>query len=60
MIPDSSIDVIKGQMVALRVSYSTQLNFDISKNTILWNFISNKTQQVRFSFRVCICKLLII
>ncbi|KAM7374891.1 hypothetical protein PAMP_007525 [Pampus punctatissimus] len=43
-MPQSSMDVIKGQMVVLRASYS--LNSDMSTGTILWNFVTNKSQLI--------------
>lgn len=46
-MPQTSIDVIKGQMVVLRASYITAQNSDLSANTVLWNFVSNSTQLVR-------------
>ncbi|XP_018547493.1 endothelial cell adhesion molecule a [Lates calcarifer] len=45
-MPQTSIDVIKGQMVVLRASYITAQNSDLSANTVLWNFVSNSTQLV--------------
>lgn len=51
VIPQTNIDVIKGEMVILKVSYRTDSNHDLSTDTILWNFVSNKTQLVRFCFR---------
>lgn len=51
VIPETSIDVIKGQMVVLKASYRTDPNHDLSTDTILWNFFSNKTEHVRFFFR---------
>lgn len=46
-MPQTSMDVIKGQMVVLRASYSTVPDQELSTNTILWNFVSNSTQLVR-------------
>eukprot|EP00066_Takifugu_rubripes_P020075 XP_011609341.1 PREDICTED: endothelial cell-selective adhesion molecule [Takifugu rubripes] len=46
IIPQTSIDVIKGEMVVLKVSYRTNLNHDLSTDTILWNFVTNKTQLI--------------
>lgn len=43
-MPQSSIDVIKGQMVLLKASYNTDT--DLSTNTILWNLVSNNTQLI--------------
>ncbi|XP_022601700.1 endothelial cell-selective adhesion molecule-like [Seriola dumerili] len=45
-MPQTSMDVIKGQIVVLRASYSTQPGTDLSTNTILWNFVSNSTQLI--------------
>ncbi|XP_034538716.1 endothelial cell adhesion molecule a isoform X1 [Notolabrus celidotus] len=45
-MPQPSIDVIKGQMAVLRVSYSPVPGGDLSTNTILWNFVSNNTQLI--------------
>ncbi len=46
-MPQTSVNVIKGQMVVLRASYSTEPSSDPSTNTILWNFVSNNSQLVR-------------
>ncbi|CAF94831.1 unnamed protein product, partial [Tetraodon nigroviridis] len=46
VIPQTSIAVIKGEMVVLKVSYRTDPNHDLSTDTILWNFISNNTQLI--------------
>ncbi|GAA6226846.1 endothelial cell-selective adhesion molecule-like [Lates japonicus] len=45
-MPQTSIDVIKGQVVVLRASYITASSSDLSANTVLWNFVSNSTQLV--------------
>ncbi|KAI3373316.1 hypothetical protein L3Q82_006390 [Scortum barcoo] len=45
-MPQSSMEVIKGQTVVLKASYSTQPGKDLSVNTILWNFVSNQTQLI--------------
>ncbi|XP_035482033.1 endothelial cell adhesion molecule a [Scophthalmus maximus] len=45
-MPQPSIDVIKGQMVVLKASYSTAPGSDLSTNTILWNFVSNKSKLI--------------
>uniref|UniRef100_A0A3B4WHL7 Endothelial cell adhesion molecule a n=1 Tax=Seriola lalandi dorsalis TaxID=1841481 RepID=A0A3B4WHL7_SERLL len=45
-MPQTSMDVIKGQMVVLKASYSTQPGTDLSTNTILWNYVSNSTQLI--------------
>lgn len=43
-MPQTSLDVIKGQMVVLKASYNTDT--DLSTNTILWNLVSNNTQLI--------------
>lgn len=48
VIPETSIAVIKGEMVVLKVMYRTEQSHDLNTDTILWNFVSNKTQLVRF------------
>ncbi|KAM6983699.1 endothelial cell adhesion molecule a [Tautogolabrus adspersus] len=45
-MPQTSMDVIKGQMVVLRASYSPVPGGDLSTNTILWNFVTDNTQLV--------------
>ncbi|XP_070773523.1 endothelial cell adhesion molecule a [Enoplosus armatus] len=45
-MPQTSMDVIKGQMVVLRASYGTEPGSDLSTNTIIWNFVSNNTQLI--------------
>uniref|UniRef100_UPI0037E8239E endothelial cell adhesion molecule a n=1 Tax=Semicossyphus pulcher TaxID=241346 RepID=UPI0037E8239E len=45
-MPQTSMDVIKGQMVVLRASYNPVPGGDLSTNTILWNFVSNNTQLI--------------
>ncbi|XP_058482385.1 endothelial cell adhesion molecule a [Solea solea] len=45
-IPQTSMDVIKGQMVVLRASYNPVPGSDMSTNTILWNFITNSPQLI--------------
>ncbi|XP_026184119.1 endothelial cell adhesion molecule a isoform X2 [Mastacembelus armatus] len=45
-MPQTNVDVIKGQMVMLRASYSTQPGADLSTNTVVWNFVSNNTQLI--------------
>lgn len=46
-MPQTSMNVTKGQMVVLRASYTTEPGSDLSTNTILWNFVSDNTQLVR-------------
>ncbi|XP_041808909.1 endothelial cell adhesion molecule a [Chelmon rostratus] len=45
-MPQTSMNVTKGQMVVLRASYTTEPGSDLSTNTILWNFVSNNTQLI--------------
>ncbi|XP_035522513.1 endothelial cell adhesion molecule a [Morone saxatilis] len=45
-MPQTSMDVIKGNMAVLRATYSTDPSIDLSTNTILWNFVSNNTQLI--------------
>ncbi|XP_071316311.1 endothelial cell adhesion molecule a [Trachinotus anak] len=45
-MPQTSINVTKGQMVELKATYSSQSSSDLSVNTILWNFKSNKLQLI--------------
>ncbi|XP_034406664.1 endothelial cell adhesion molecule a [Cyclopterus lumpus] len=45
-MPQPSMEVIKGQMVVLRATYSSSSGIDPSTNTILWNFVSNSTQLI--------------
>ncbi|KAK9536040.1 hypothetical protein VZT92_005858 [Zoarces viviparus] len=46
LMSQPSMDVIKGQMVVLRATYSTGPGSDLSTNTVLWNFVSNSTQLI--------------
>ncbi|XP_076607032.1 endothelial cell adhesion molecule a [Chaetodon auriga] len=46
LMPQTIMDVIKGQMVVLRASYNSEPGSDLSTNTILWNFVSNNTQLI--------------
>ncbi|XP_040907076.1 endothelial cell adhesion molecule a [Toxotes jaculatrix] len=45
-MPQTSMDVIKGQMVVLRASYTMDTPTDLSTNTVLWNLVSNNTQLI--------------
>lgn len=45
-MPQTSMDVIKGQKVVLRATYRTTPGSDPSTNTILWNFVSDSTQLI--------------
>lgn len=47
VMPQTNMDAIKGQLVVLRASYSTQTNSDPTTHTIIWNFVSNNSQLVR-------------
>uniref|UniRef100_A0A3Q3VXG6 Ig-like domain-containing protein n=1 Tax=Mola mola TaxID=94237 RepID=A0A3Q3VXG6_MOLML len=44
LMPEISMDAIKGQMVVLRASYNP--NQDPSTSTILWNFVSDSSQLI--------------
>ncbi|XP_054610280.1 endothelial cell adhesion molecule a [Dunckerocampus dactyliophorus] len=46
LIPQPHMAVTKGQMVVLKVSYISAPGSDLSTNTILWNLVSNSTQQI--------------
>lgn len=46
-MPQTSMDVNKGQKVELRASYNTDASSDLSQNTIIWNFVTESTQLVR-------------
>lgn len=43
-IPWKHMEVVKGQMVMLHAWYSP--NSDISKNSVIWNFVGNESTQV--------------
>nr|QVG60685.1 ECSAM-like 1 protein [Scophthalmus maximus] len=43
-IPRKEIEVVKGEMVVLHAWYSPKS--DISRNSVIWNFIGNKSGQV--------------
>ncbi|XP_019940867.2 endothelial cell adhesion molecule a [Paralichthys olivaceus] len=45
-MPQTSMDVIKGQMVVLRASYTSTPGTDLGTNTVLWNFVSNNSQLI--------------
>lgn len=51
-MPQPNMDVIQGQMVVLRATYNAQTGSDLSTNVVLWNFITDNTQQVRTQQRV--------
>lgn len=40
-MPQTNVDVIKGQMVVLRAWYTPSPGTDVSANTVLWNFVPN-------------------
>lgn len=44
-IPRREMEVVKGQMVVLQAWYSPQA--DISKNSVIWQFVGNESKQVR-------------
>lgn len=44
-MPDTSVNVIKGQTVVLRATY-TDVSSDLSGNTVIWNLVSNTTQLI--------------
>ncbi|TKS83722.1 Endothelial cell-selective adhesion molecule [Collichthys lucidus] len=46
VMPQTNMDAIKGQLVVLRASYSTQTNSDPTTHTIIWNFVSNNSQLI--------------
>lgn len=46
-MPQTSMEVIKGQMVQLRATYSLPGSTDPSDSTVIWNFWTNNTQLVR-------------
>lgn len=46
IIPQTSIDVIKGRMVTLQASYNSPGVTDPSGSTVIWNFVSNNTQLI--------------
>ncbi|XP_051253272.1 endothelial cell-selective adhesion molecule isoform X2 [Dicentrarchus labrax] len=43
-IPRGEMEVVKGQMVVLQAWYSP--NSDISKNSVIWQFVGNESKQV--------------
>ncbi|XP_030293587.1 endothelial cell adhesion molecule a [Sparus aurata] len=45
-MPQTSMDVNKGQKVELRASYNTDASSDLSQNTIIWNFVTESTQLI--------------
>ncbi|XP_077403761.1 endothelial cell adhesion molecule a [Vanacampus margaritifer] len=46
LMPQTHVDVLKGQMVILKASYIPMSGSDLSTNTILWNLVSNNTQLI--------------
>ncbi|XP_051902227.1 endothelial cell adhesion molecule a [Hippocampus zosterae] len=46
LMPQTHLDVLKGQMVILQASYNTVPGTDLSTNTIIWNLVSNNTQLI--------------
>ncbi|KAF3841510.1 hypothetical protein F7725_007372, partial [Dissostichus mawsoni] len=49
-MPQSSMDVIQGQMVVLRAVYSGSAGSDLSLNTIIWNFQTPDNTQLIISY----------
>ncbi|KAM9348161.1 endothelial cell adhesion molecule a [Symphorus nematophorus] len=45
-MPVTSMDVIKGEMVVLKASYNTRPDNNPSANTVIWNFLGNKSQLI--------------
>uniref|UniRef100_A0A3P8T1U8 Endothelial cell adhesion molecule a n=1 Tax=Amphiprion percula TaxID=161767 RepID=A0A3P8T1U8_AMPPE len=45
-MPQTSIDVIKGQTVMLQASYNTDPGSDLGTHTVLWNFVTDSTQLI--------------
>ncbi|KAM4545631.1 endothelial cell adhesion molecule a isoform 2-T2 [Odontesthes bonariensis] len=45
-MPATSMDVIKGQLVVLRASYTSDFGSDMSTNVVVWNLVSNDTQLI--------------
>ncbi|XP_074528839.1 endothelial cell adhesion molecule a [Halichoeres trimaculatus] len=45
-LPEKIKDVIKGDKVVLRATYTPAPGGDLGANTILWNFVSDNAQQV--------------
>ncbi|KAF7661065.1 hypothetical protein LDENG_00270060 [Lucifuga dentata] len=45
-MPQTSMNVIKGQMVVLKAWYTPAPGTDMSANTVLWNFVSTNTQLI--------------
>ncbi|CAJ1064764.1 endothelial cell adhesion molecule a isoform X1 [Xyrichtys novacula] len=45
-MPQIAMDVITGNMVVLRASYTPVPSGDLSTNTVLWNFVSNTSQLI--------------
>lgn len=50
----TSMEVVKGKLVQLIASYVGNPNADLATSTIIWNFVTDSTQQVRRQFdNVC-------
>ncbi|KAM4727366.1 endothelial cell adhesion molecule a [Anableps anableps] len=45
-MPQTNIDVVKGKLVVLKASYSTNAGTDLATSTVIWNFVTNTTKQV--------------
>lgn len=52
-MPQSSVEVIKGDRAVLRASYRTPPGTDLRTNIVLWNFYSTDMKPV--SVCVCVC-----
>ncbi|KAK7925480.1 hypothetical protein WMY93_007790 [Mugilogobius chulae] len=50
VIPQSKVEVIKGQKVVLLATYRNPSNSDPSTNTVLWNFVSESTTHLIISY----------
>ncbi|XP_055082805.1 endothelial cell adhesion molecule a [Periophthalmus magnuspinnatus] len=46
VLPQTNVDVIKGQTAVLRASYKGPPGTDPSTNTVIWNFVSDNTQLI--------------
>ncbi|TNN51790.1 Endothelial cell-selective adhesion molecule [Liparis tanakae] len=45
-MPQQNMEVIEGQMVVLRATYSPVPGNDLSTNTVVWSFVTNSTQLI--------------
>uniref|UniRef100_A0A3Q1FB02 Endothelial cell adhesion molecule a n=1 Tax=Acanthochromis polyacanthus TaxID=80966 RepID=A0A3Q1FB02_9TELE len=46
LMPQKSVDVIKGQTVVLQASYDANPGSDLDTHTVVWNFVTNPTQMI--------------